>query len=72
MYNRGEIWLANLNAGKGTEPGKVRPVLIIQCQDLLDVDHPSTLIIPPHYKSYRRCRIAPPALSNRRKAQKGL
>jgi len=46
MYNRGEIWLANLNPGKGTEPGKVRPVLIIQCQDLLDVDHPTTLIIP--------------------------
>lgn len=46
MYNRGEIWLANLNPGKGTEPGKIRPVLIIQCQELLDVSHPSTLIIP--------------------------
>lgn len=46
MYNRGEIWLANLNPGKGTEPGKIRPVLIIQCQELLDVIHPSTLIIP--------------------------
>jgi len=46
MYKRGEIWLANLNPGKGTEPGKIRPVLIIQCLDLLDVSHPSTLIIP--------------------------
>lgn len=46
MYKRGEIWLANLNPSKGTEPGKIRPVLIIQCQDLLDVPHPSTLIIP--------------------------
>lgn len=46
MYKRGEIWLANLNPGKGTEPGKIRPVLIIQCQELLDVNHPSTLIIP--------------------------
>ena len=46
MYNRGEIWLANLNPGKGTEPGKIRPVLIIQCQELLDICHPSTLIIP--------------------------
>ncbi|MCF6290395.1 MAG: type II toxin-antitoxin system PemK/MazF family toxin [Desulfobacterales bacterium] len=46
MYNRGEIWLANLNPGKGTEAGKVRPVLIVQCQELLDVSHPSTLIIP--------------------------
>lgn len=42
----GEIWLANLNPGKGTEPGKTRPVLIIQDQALLDIEHPSTLIIP--------------------------
>ena len=42
----GEIWLANLNPGKGTEPGKTRPVLILQDQALLDIFHPSTLIIP--------------------------
>ncbi|MCK5914232.1 MAG: type II toxin-antitoxin system PemK/MazF family toxin [Desulfuromusa sp.] len=46
MYKRGEIWLANLNPGRGTEPGKIRPVLIIQCQELLEAFHPSTLIIP--------------------------
>ena len=44
--NHGEIWLANLNPGKGTEPGKTRPVLILQNQTLLDITHPSTLIIP--------------------------
>lgn len=43
---RGEIWLANLNPTKGTEPGKTRPVLVVQNQILLDVNHPSTLIIP--------------------------
>ncbi len=43
---RGDVWLANLNPGKGTEPGKTRPVLIIQSQALLDAEHPSTLIIP--------------------------
>jgi mRNA interferase MazF len=43
---QGEIWLANLNPGRGTEPGKTRPVLIIQNQILLDVEHPSTLIVP--------------------------
>lgn len=42
----GEIWLANLNPGKSTEPGKTRPVLILQDQALLDILHPSTLIIP--------------------------
>jgi mRNA interferase MazF len=43
---KGEIWLANLNPSKGTEPGKTRPVLILQDQALLNVSHPSTLIIP--------------------------
>ena len=46
MRNHGEVWLANLNPGRGTEAGKVRPVLILQNQALLDADHPSTLIIP--------------------------
>ena len=46
MRNHGEIWLANLNPGRGTEPGKIRPVLILQNQALLDADHPSTLVVP--------------------------
>ena len=44
--HRGEIWLANLNPRRGTEPGKTRPVLVVQAQALLDAGHPSTLIIP--------------------------
>ena len=43
---RGEIWLADLNPHRGTEPGKTRPVLIVQAQALLDAGHPSTLIVP--------------------------
>lgn len=46
MPNRGEIWLANLNPRRGTEPGKTRPVLIVQSQALLDAQHPSTLVVP--------------------------
>lgn len=46
MRRRGGVWLANLNPGRGTEPGKIRPVLIVQSQALLDADHPSTLIVP--------------------------
>jgi mRNA interferase MazF len=46
MPERGEIWLANLNPRRGTEPGKSRPVLIVQAQALLDEGHPSTLIVP--------------------------
>jgi mRNA interferase MazF len=40
-----DIWLANLNPSKGTEPGKTRPVVIIQT-DLLNETHLSTLICP--------------------------
>lgn len=43
---KNEIWLANLNPGKGTEPGKIRPVVIIQTNLLNDVQHPSTIICP--------------------------
>jgi mRNA interferase MazF len=46
MRKRGSVWLANLNPGHGTEPGKIRPVLIVQSQALLDAEHPSTLVVP--------------------------
>ena len=46
MPKRGEVWLANLNPRRGTEPGKTRPVLIVQAQALLEAGHPSTLISP--------------------------
>jgi mRNA interferase MazF len=46
MPDRGEIWLADLDPRRGTEPGKTRPVLIIQSQALLDAGHPSTLVVP--------------------------
>jgi len=42
----GAVWLADLNPQRDTEPGKMRPVLIIQNQALLDAGHPSTLVIP--------------------------
>jgi len=31
---------------QGTEPGKTRPVLIVQAHALIGAGHPSTLIIP--------------------------
>jgi mRNA interferase MazF len=40
-----DIWTADLNPQIGTEPGKIRPVLIIQT-DLLNTVHPSTIICP--------------------------
>jgi mRNA interferase MazF len=46
MPKRGEVWLANLNPRRGTEPGKTRPVLVVQANALIDAGHPSTLIVP--------------------------
>lgn len=40
-----EIWIADLNPRMGTEPGKTRPVLIVQT-NLLNGKHPSTLVCP--------------------------
>lgn len=41
-----EIWLADLNPQIGTEPGKTRPVVIIQTNLLNKIPHPSTIICP--------------------------
>lgn len=40
-----DIWMADLNPRMGTEAGKIRPVLIVQT-DLLNGDHPSTVVCP--------------------------
>lgn len=39
------IYLADLNPRMGTEPGKTRPVVVIQT-DLLNSIHPSTITCP--------------------------
>jgi len=44
--NCGEIWIADLGARNGTELGKKRPVLIFQSPILLEIAHPSTIVIP--------------------------
>lgn len=41
-----EIWIADLNPRIGTEPGKTRPVLIVQTNLLNRVPHPSSIICP--------------------------
>jgi mRNA interferase MazF len=41
-----EIWLADLNPEIGTDPGKTRPVLIVQTNLLNKVPHPSSIICP--------------------------
>jgi mRNA interferase MazF len=40
-----DIWIANLEPQRGTESGKVRPVVIVQT-NLLNNQHPSSVVCP--------------------------
>lgn len=53
---RFEIWTADLNPQIGTEPGKIRLVLIIQT-DLLNGMHPSTIVCPLTTKVFKDSEI---------------
>lgn len=59
MMRRGEIWIANLNPGRGREIGKIRPVLVLQADELSAIGTPMVVILPittqvyPHYKIWR-------------------
>jgi mRNA interferase MazF len=46
QINQYEIWIADLNPQIGTEPGKTRPVLIVQTNLLNQIPHPSTIVCP--------------------------
>jgi len=41
-----EIWIADLSPQIGTEPGKTRPVIVIQSNLLNKIPHPSTIVCP--------------------------
>jgi len=41
-----EVWVADLNPRMGTEPGKTRPILVIQTNLLNQIPHPSTIVCP--------------------------
>jgi mRNA interferase MazF len=43
---RGEIWVANLNPSRGREVGKIRPVLIVQADELLSIGSPVVIVLP--------------------------
>jgi len=46
MIERGGIYLARLNPARGAEPGKVRPVLVLQSDLLTKVGHTTVVILP--------------------------
>lgn len=46
QINQYDIWIADLSPQIGTEPGKTRPVLVVQTNLLNKIKHPSTLVCP--------------------------
>jgi len=50
------LYLADLNPKFGSEPGKIRPVVVIQT-DLLNEVHPSTIICPITTKVIKKSSI---------------
>lgn len=63
---RGEIWVGNLNPSRGREIGKIRPVLIIQSDDLDESITPMVVILPLStqiYPAFKRWRVTIPARS---------
>lgn len=56
---RGEIWTANLNPSRGHEIGKIRPVLILQADELIAAGTPMVVVLPlttqvnPDFKLWR-------------------
>lgn len=51
-----DIWIADLNPRMGTEPGKVRPVVVVQT-DLLNDFHPSTIVCPVSTKVVKEAQL---------------
>ncbi len=61
---RGEIWIGNLNPSRGREIGKIRPVLIIQSDELDEDTTPMLVILPLStqvYPAFKRWRVSIPA-----------
>lgn len=54
---RGEVWVANLNPNRGAEVGKVRPVLVLQADPLIDSALGTVIVLP--LTSQVRPEVAP-------------
>ena len=50
------VYIVDLNPRRGTEPGKVRPVVVVQT-DLLNGVHPSTVVCPVTTNIQPKARI---------------
>lgn len=61
---RGEVWTANLNPSRGAEIGKIRPVLIVQADELIAAAMPMVVVLPLTtnvYPEFKLWRVTVPA-----------
>lgn len=64
MMRRGEVWVGNLNPSRANEIGKVRPVLIVQANELTAAVTPMVIILPLTtrvFPGFRHWRVNLPA-----------
>jgi mRNA interferase MazF len=64
MMRRGEVWVGNLNPNRGAEVGKVRPVVVMQRDDLSEVVSDTVVVLPMTAqlrRGFRRIRVTIPA-----------
>lgn len=60
MMQRGQVWVANLNPPRGQEIGKIRPVLVVQADELTASGSPMVIVLPLTtrvYPAFTRWRI---------------
>ncbi len=55
--NQFDVWIADLNPRIGSEPGKTRPVVVIQTNLLNQIPHPSTIVCPITSKVNQEAKI---------------
>ncbi len=61
---RGEVWTANLNPSRGREIGKLRPVLVVQADELIEAATPMIVVLPlttQVYPEFKVWRVTVPA-----------
>lgn len=46
VFTRGQVWVANLNPDRGSEVGKIRPVLIMQGHWLSKAQSRTVVVLP--------------------------
>jgi mRNA interferase MazF len=60
VIRRGQVWVANLNPPRGRELGKLRPVVVMQADELIAGGSTMVIVLPLTtrvYPGFRRWRV---------------